>query len=124
MAVQLAFGGGARVIATAGEAEHDLLRSLGAEPVAYGDGLLERVQALAPDGVDAALDCVGTAEAIEVSLAVVGIAAGLSRSSPRLAPSNLISRGSAEGRAPTRAPRSAPPRASSFFVESKRALSA
>jgi NADPH:quinone reductase len=71
MAVQLAFGGGARVIATAREAEHDLLASLGAEPVAYGDGLLERVRALAPDGVDAALDCVGTAEAIDVSVEVV-----------------------------------------------------
>lgn len=71
MAVQLAFGGGARVIATARETEHDLLASMGAEPVVYGDGLLERVQALAPNGVDAALDCIGTAEAIEVSLAVV-----------------------------------------------------
>jgi NADPH:quinone reductase len=71
MAVQLAFGDGARVIATAREAEHDFLVSMGAEPVAYGDGLLERVQALAPDGVDAALDCSGTAEALDVSLTVV-----------------------------------------------------
>jgi NADPH:quinone reductase-like Zn-dependent oxidoreductase len=71
MAVQLAFGGGARVIATARESEHDLLASMGAEPVAYGDGLLERVQALAPEGVDAALDCIGTTEALDVSLAVV-----------------------------------------------------
>jgi NADPH:quinone reductase-like Zn-dependent oxidoreductase len=71
MAVQLAFSGGARVIATARESEHDLLASMGAEPVAYGDGLLERVQALAPGGVDAAFCCVGTAEAIDVSVAVV-----------------------------------------------------
>ena len=33
-----------------------LLRELGAEPVAYGEGLLERVRALAPEGVDAAMD--------------------------------------------------------------------
>jgi len=71
MAVQLAGIRGARVIATASPRNHDLLRSLGAEPVAYGDGLADRVRELAPDGVDAALDLVGTDEALEVSLALV-----------------------------------------------------
>ena len=71
MAVQLARLRGARVLGTAGERNHDLLRELGAEPVAYGDGLLERVRALAPDGVDVALDLVGTDEAMDVSLALV-----------------------------------------------------
>lgn len=71
MAVQLASLGGARVLATAGEANHDLLRELGAEPVRYGDGLLERVRALAPGGVTAALDLVGTDEALDTSLALV-----------------------------------------------------
>ncbi len=71
MAVQLAGIRGARVIATASPRNHDLLRSLGAEPVAYGEGLADRVRALAPDGVDAALDLVGTDEALEVSLALV-----------------------------------------------------
>lgn len=71
MAIQLAVSDGARVIGTAGEAQHELLRSLGAEPVAYGDGLLERVVALAPEGVDVALDFVGTDEALDVSLALV-----------------------------------------------------
>jgi NADPH:quinone reductase-like Zn-dependent oxidoreductase len=70
-AVQLARLRGARVIATAGERNHDLLRELGAEPVAYGHGLLDRVRALAPDGVDAALDLVGSDEAMDVSLALV-----------------------------------------------------
>jgi NADPH2:quinone reductase len=37
-AVQLAALRGARVIATAGESSHDLLRELGAEPVRYGEG--------------------------------------------------------------------------------------
>jgi NADPH:quinone reductase-like Zn-dependent oxidoreductase len=39
--------------------------------VAYGDGLLERVRALAPAGVDAALDLVGSQEALDTSLALV-----------------------------------------------------
>ena len=58
-AVQLARARGARVIGTAGEANHDFLRSLGAEPTRYGDGLVERVRALAPDGVDLAFDTAG-----------------------------------------------------------------
>jgi NADPH:quinone reductase-like Zn-dependent oxidoreductase len=59
-AVQLAVVRGARVIGTAGPANHEHLRSLGAEPVAYGEGLVERVRALVPDGVDAALDVAGS----------------------------------------------------------------
>lgn len=59
-AVQLAVARGARVIGTASPANHDYLRRLGAEPVAYGDGLTERVRALAPDGVDRALDIAGS----------------------------------------------------------------
>jgi len=59
-AVQLAVVRGARVIGTASPANHEYLRSLGAEPVAYGEGLVERVRALAPDGVDTALDVAGS----------------------------------------------------------------
>lgn len=59
MAVQIAVHLGARVIGTASEYNHDYLRKLGAEPVAYGPGLVGRIRALAPDGVDAALDLVG-----------------------------------------------------------------
>ncbi|GIJ26787.1 hypothetical protein Vqi01_19490 [Micromonospora qiuiae] len=70
VAVQLAVQWGATVIGTAREVNHDYLRSLGAIPVAYGDGLLERVRAVAPDGVDAALDGAG-GEALAVSLALV-----------------------------------------------------
>jgi NADPH:quinone reductase-like Zn-dependent oxidoreductase len=71
MAIQLAVADGARVIATGSEGSHELLRQLGAEPVTYGEGLLERVRALAPHGVDAALDLVGSDEAAEVSLELV-----------------------------------------------------
>jgi NADPH:quinone reductase-like Zn-dependent oxidoreductase len=59
-AVQLAVARGARVIGTAGPANREYLRSLGAEPVAYGDGLAGRVLALAPGGVDLALDVAGS----------------------------------------------------------------
>jgi NADPH:quinone reductase-like Zn-dependent oxidoreductase len=59
-AVQLALVRGARVIGTASPANHEYLRSLGAEPVTYGEGLVERVRALAPDGVDLALDVAGS----------------------------------------------------------------
>jgi NADPH:quinone reductase len=69
--VQLAVIRGARVIATASERNHEYLRRLGAEPTTYGDGLAERVRALAPDGVDAAIDCIGSDEAIDVSLQLV-----------------------------------------------------
>jgi NADPH:quinone reductase-like Zn-dependent oxidoreductase len=58
-AVQFARERGARVIGTASPNNHDYLRSLGAEPTTYGEGLEQRVRELAPDGVDAALDAAG-----------------------------------------------------------------
>jgi NADPH:quinone reductase len=71
MAVQLAVARGASVVATASPARHAFLRELGATPVAYGPGLAGRVRAVAPDGVTAALDLIGTGEAMDVSLALV-----------------------------------------------------
>jgi NADPH:quinone reductase-like Zn-dependent oxidoreductase len=68
-AVQLARIAGARVIGTASEAAFDFLRDLGAEPVAYGDGLVERVRALAPGGITAATDLFGT-ETVDAALAL------------------------------------------------------
>src|SRR3954470_19668557 len=59
VAVQLAVGRGARVIGTASERNHDFLRSLGAEATTYGDGMAERIRALAPDGVDLGFDTAG-----------------------------------------------------------------
>jgi NADPH:quinone reductase-like Zn-dependent oxidoreductase len=58
-AVQLARIAGARVIGTGSAASSDFLRGLGAEPVAYGDGLADRVRTLAPGGVTAAIDLHG-----------------------------------------------------------------
>lgn len=71
LAVQLARLRGARVIGTAGERSAAVLREVGAEPVTYGDGLQQRVRALAPEGVTAALDCIGTDEALAVSVALL-----------------------------------------------------
>ncbi|MFE4588095.1 NADP-dependent oxidoreductase [Streptomyces laurentii] len=70
LAVQILIARGARVLGTASPANHDFLRGLGAEPVAYGPGLADRVRALAPDGVDAALDYVG-GESVDVSVEVL-----------------------------------------------------
>jgi NADPH2:quinone reductase len=62
---------GVRTIGTAGPASADTVRRFGGEPVAYGAGLEQRVRDLAPDGIDAALDCIGTDEAVDVSLALL-----------------------------------------------------
>jgi NADPH:quinone reductase-like Zn-dependent oxidoreductase len=59
VAVQLAVRRGATVIGTASETNHEYLRSLGAIPVTYGEGLVERVRALAPQGIDAVFDAAG-----------------------------------------------------------------
>ena len=58
-AIQFARERGARVIGTASLDNQDYVRSFGAEPTTYGDGLVERVRELAPNGVDRALDAAG-----------------------------------------------------------------
>ncbi|BDZ47144.1 NADP-dependent oxidoreductase [Naasia aerilata] len=60
---------GVRMIGTASQSNFEQVRLFGGEPVAYGEGLEERIRALAPGGVDASLDTVGTDEAVDVSLA-------------------------------------------------------
>lgn len=59
VAVQLAVASGVHVIGTAGAANLDYLASLGATATPYGDGLVARVRALAPNGVDAVFDVAG-----------------------------------------------------------------
>jgi len=70
-AVQLARLRGAEVVGTVSAAHEDELRALGAVPVLYGAGLEERLRALLPDGADAALDTVGSDEALDASVALV-----------------------------------------------------
>ncbi|MFD8971493.1 MULTISPECIES: NADP-dependent oxidoreductase [Streptomyces] len=59
VAVQLAVAAGITVVGSASESNHAYLRELGAIPVAYGEGLAERVAAAAPGGVDAVFDAAG-----------------------------------------------------------------
>lgn len=58
--IQFARHLGATVIGTASAPKHGYLRDLGAVPTTYGPGLADRVKALAPQGVDAALDLAGS----------------------------------------------------------------
>lgn len=57
--VQLARAAGLTVIGTASPAKHDLIASYGATPVAYGDGVRDRIRHAAPGGIDAVFDLVG-----------------------------------------------------------------
>ena len=70
-AVQFAAWAGARVIGTAAPANHDYVRGLGAEPVAYGDGLVARVRELVPEGANVIIDLVG-GDALEATLDLGG----------------------------------------------------
>ena len=74
VAVQFARARGLRVIGTASAANHDYLRSLGAVPVEYGDGLTERVRAAAPEGVDGVLDLAGKGNVLPLSVELTGSA--------------------------------------------------
>ena len=57
--MQMAVARGARVIASAGEANQDYLREIGAIPVLYGEGVADRVRAAAGGRVDAVFDVAG-----------------------------------------------------------------
>ena len=62
---------GARAVGTASERSFDTVRRFGGIPVAYGPGLADRVRAAAPEGIAAAIDTVGTDEAVDVSVELV-----------------------------------------------------
>jgi NADPH:quinone reductase-like Zn-dependent oxidoreductase len=65
---------GVRVIGTASADNFGILESFGAVPVPYGggpDALASRVRGVAPEGVAAVLDTVGTDEAVDASLALL-----------------------------------------------------
>ena len=59
VAVQMALARGARVIASSSDANLDYLREIGATPVRYGEGMVERVRTAAGGQVDAVFDVVG-----------------------------------------------------------------
>jgi NADPH:quinone reductase-like Zn-dependent oxidoreductase len=60
LVVQLGVERGARVIGLAGPDNHAWLAEHGVEPIAYGDGVEERIRAAAPSGVDAFIDTYGS----------------------------------------------------------------
>ncbi|WNV86057.1 NADP-dependent oxidoreductase [Umezawaea sp. Da 62-37] len=72
-AVEIAVARGATVIGTASEPKHGFLAELGALPTTYGDGLAERVAALAPGGVDVVLDAAASGSLAEL-VAIAGSA--------------------------------------------------
>lgn len=72
LAVQIGVDRGARVIGTASEHNHDFVRGLGGEPVTYGDGLVERIKALSPDGVNAVADFAGGTLAVTLAVLAPG----------------------------------------------------
>ena len=59
LAVQFAVQAGVNVIGTASAENQDKVRALGAIPTTYGAGIVDRVRALAPGGVDAVFDAAG-----------------------------------------------------------------
>ncbi|MEZ0064532.1 NADPH:quinone reductase-like Zn-dependent oxidoreductase [Streptacidiphilus sp. MAP12-20] len=59
LTVQLLRLAGATVVGLAGESHHAWLREHGVVPVTYGDGVLDRIRAAAPEGVDAFVDTFG-----------------------------------------------------------------
>ncbi|MFB7666627.1 NADP-dependent oxidoreductase [Kitasatospora sp. NPDC056138] len=67
VAAQLAKGHGLTVLGTAGDRNRAYVESLGAVQVRYGDGVAERIRALAPDGVDGIVDLVGGDDARAVA---------------------------------------------------------
>ncbi|QNE46434.1 NADP-dependent oxidoreductase [Glaciihabitans sp. INWT7] len=66
-AAQLAIAEGAIVVGTASEGNHDYLRGLGIIPVAYGPGMVDRLRAAAPQGIDALIDNAGR-ETVEAAI--------------------------------------------------------
>jgi len=57
--VQMAVADGLTVIASAGPDNQDYLREIGAIPVVYGEGVVDRLRAAAPGGVDGVFDVAG-----------------------------------------------------------------
>ena len=64
--VALAVDRGARVIGTARESEHPVVEGLGGAAITYGDGLADRLAALAPGGVDLVVDTAASGSLAEL----------------------------------------------------------
>ncbi|HQZ12417.1 MAG TPA: NADP-dependent oxidoreductase, partial [Devosia sp.] len=88
--IQLARARGIEVVATASAANQDYVRNLGAIPIVYGPGLIERLKAVHPAPFDASIDMSGSDDATAASLAlvkpsgIIGSIAGKPATSPRV----------------------------------------
>lgn len=68
-AVQLAHRAGATVIGLASQCNHEWLQNHGVIPVAYGDGVIDRIKAAAPGDIHAFIDTYGDGY-VELALAL------------------------------------------------------
>ena len=90
--IQLAVNKGMTVVATASSSNQDYIQKLGAIPVIYGEGLIERLNQVHPEKFDASIDMIGNEDATQASLATVkadgfmGSIAGRKLSSARIKP--------------------------------------
>ena len=90
--IQLAKEKGIDVVATASASNQDYIKQLGATPVVYGEGLIEKLKQVHPAQFDASIDMIGNEDATQASLATVkdggfmGTIAGRKVSSPRIKP--------------------------------------
>jgi NADPH:quinone reductase-like Zn-dependent oxidoreductase len=69
LAVQFARRAGVTVIGLAIEHNHEWLQTHGVIPVAYGDGVTDRIKAAEPSGIDAFIDTYGDGY-VEVALSL------------------------------------------------------
>ncbi|QIO06641.1 NADP-dependent oxidoreductase [Acinetobacter shaoyimingii] len=90
--IQLAIEKGMNVVATASEKNQQHLQALGATPVVYGEGLIQRLHSIHPEKFDASIDMSGNEDATQASLATVksggfmGSIAGRKLSSSQIRP--------------------------------------
>ena len=85
LVTQLALARGATVIGIASPSNADYLRSLGAIPVAYGEGLEQHIKDAAPSPVTAFIDCFGGYASLAHSLGVPGERVGSLVPTPAIA---------------------------------------
>lgn len=90
--IQIAVDRGINVVATASEKNQDYIRKLGATPVIYGEGLIERIKQVHPTAFDVSIDMIGNEDATQASLQLVkangfkGTIAGRKLSSNQIQP--------------------------------------
>ncbi|MCS6711758.1 NADP-dependent oxidoreductase [Brachybacterium sp. EF45031] len=98
LAVQYAVSKGARVLATGSARSAEAIRTLGAEPIEYGEGMVDRIREAAPEGLVAAADTHGD-EAISAALELGVPAERITAIAASDVPDGVVSTGAASARA-------------------------